>query len=76
MGDVLTRMDARSQVIAISGKGRGSILPAGKTGTAYMYMEATGQFASSSFGRAGFASFWNENALNPAPDIRSALLIQ
>ena len=47
VGDVLKRVDARSKIIAISGKDRGAILPAGKTGTAYMYMGATGQFASS-----------------------------
>jgi hypothetical protein len=34
-------------VIAISGKDRGAILPAGKTGTAWMYMKQTGQFATS-----------------------------
>ena len=49
VGDVLKRVDARSKVIAISGKDRGAILPAGKTGTAYMYMGASGQFASSTF---------------------------
>jgi predicted AlkP superfamily pyrophosphatase or phosphodiesterase len=47
VGDVLRRADTRSKVIGISGKDRGAILPAGKTGTAYMYMGATGQFASS-----------------------------
>ena len=47
VGDVLRRVDGRSKVIGISGKDRGAILPAGKTGTAYMYMGATGQFASS-----------------------------
>ncbi len=47
VGDVLRRVDARSKVIAISGKDRGAILPAGKTGTAYMYMAQTGEFASS-----------------------------
>ena len=36
-------------MIGISGKDRGAILPAGKTGTAYMYMGASGQFASSTF---------------------------
>lgn len=46
VGDVLRRVDARSKVIGISGKDRGAILPAGKTGTAYMYMSSTGQFAS------------------------------
>ncbi|MEO6016882.1 MAG: alkaline phosphatase family protein [Polaromonas sp.] len=46
VGDVLRRLDPQSKVIGISGKDRGAILPAGKTGTAYMYMSATGQFAS------------------------------
>jgi len=49
VGDVLRRADARAKVIAISGKDRGAILPAGKTGVAYMYMDATGQFASTTF---------------------------
>jgi predicted AlkP superfamily pyrophosphatase or phosphodiesterase len=49
VGDVLKRADARSKVIAISGKDRGAIMPAGKTGTAYMYMSQSGQFASSTF---------------------------
>jgi predicted AlkP superfamily pyrophosphatase or phosphodiesterase len=49
VGDVLRRADGRSKVISISGKDRGAILPAGKTGTAYMYMGATGQFASTSY---------------------------
>jgi arylsulfatase A-like enzyme len=49
VGDVLRRVDARSKVIAISGKDRGAILPAGKTGTAYMYMSDTGQFASTTY---------------------------
>ena len=49
VGDVLRRADDRSKVIAISGKDRGAILTAGKTGTAYMYMGATGQFASTTY---------------------------
>jgi predicted AlkP superfamily pyrophosphatase or phosphodiesterase len=49
VGDVLRAADARSKVIAISGKDRGAILLAGKTGTAYMYMAQTGQFASSTY---------------------------
>jgi predicted AlkP superfamily pyrophosphatase or phosphodiesterase len=49
VGDVLKRMSPASKVIAISGKDRGAILPAGKTGTAYMYMSETGQFASSTY---------------------------
>lgn len=49
VGDVLKRVSPRSKVIAISGKDRGAILPAGKTGTAYMYMAQSGQFASSTY---------------------------
>lgn len=49
VGDVLRRADPRAKVIGISGKDRGAILPAGQTGTAYMYMTQTGQFASSTF---------------------------
>lgn len=49
VGDVLRRADPRSKVIGISGKDRGAILPAGKTGTAYMYMGGSGQFASTTF---------------------------
>ncbi|HWP11755.1 MAG TPA: alkaline phosphatase family protein, partial [Ramlibacter sp.] len=49
LGDVLRRIEPRSKVIAISGKDRGAILPAGKLGTAYMYMDDTGLFASSSY---------------------------
>jgi predicted AlkP superfamily pyrophosphatase or phosphodiesterase len=39
----------RAKVLAVSGKDRGAILLAGKTGTAYMYMDKTGNFASSSY---------------------------
>lgn len=46
VGDVLRRASPASKVIGISGKDRGAILPAGKTGVAYMYMGASGQFAS------------------------------
>lgn len=49
VGDVLKKTDSRSKVIAISGKDRGAILPAGKRGIAYMYQTQTGQFASSTF---------------------------
>ena len=49
VGDVLRRADPRSKVIAISGKDRGAILPAGKSGVAYMYMGGTGQFASTTY---------------------------
>ena len=49
VGDVLRRADPRAKVIAISGKDRGAILPAGHTGTAYMFMGGTGQFASTTY---------------------------
>jgi predicted AlkP superfamily pyrophosphatase or phosphodiesterase len=49
LGDVLKRRDARSKVIAISGKDRGAILPAGKSGTAYIYHAQTGQFGSTTY---------------------------
>ena len=49
LGDVLRRADSRSRVIGISGKDRGAILTAGKTGTAYMYIHEDGQFASSTY---------------------------
>jgi predicted AlkP superfamily pyrophosphatase or phosphodiesterase len=49
VGDVLRRADARAKVLAISGKDRGAILPAGRAGIAYMYMDGSGEFASSTF---------------------------
>jgi predicted AlkP superfamily pyrophosphatase or phosphodiesterase len=49
VGDVLKRAEPRAKVLAISGKDRGAILPAGRSGVAYMYMDATGQFASSTY---------------------------
>lgn len=38
-----------SKVISISGKDRGAILLAGKRGTAYMYMDQTGMFATTTY---------------------------
>jgi predicted AlkP superfamily pyrophosphatase or phosphodiesterase len=38
-----------AKVVTVSGKDRGAILLAGKTGTAYMYMDETGNFASSTY---------------------------
>lgn len=49
LGDVLRRADPISKVIAISGKDRGAILPAGRSGSAYMYMGDSGRFASSTY---------------------------
>ncbi len=39
----------RAKVVSVSGKDRGAILLAGKTGTAYMYMDKSGNFASSTY---------------------------
>lgn len=39
----------QAKVITVSGKDRGAILLAGKTGTAYMLMKKTGVFASSTY---------------------------
>jgi predicted AlkP superfamily pyrophosphatase or phosphodiesterase len=39
----------RANVVAVSGKDRGAILLAGKTGTAYMYNSKSGNFASSTY---------------------------
>ncbi|MFL6657651.1 MAG: alkaline phosphatase family protein [Massilia sp.] len=39
----------RAKVITVSGKDRGAILLAGKTGTPYIFMDKSGNFASSSF---------------------------
>lgn len=39
----------RAKVVTVSGKDRGAILLAGKTGTAYMYMDDSGNFASSTY---------------------------
>jgi predicted AlkP superfamily pyrophosphatase or phosphodiesterase len=41
--------NGQSKVVAVSGKDRGAILLAGKRGTAYMYMDKSGRFASSTF---------------------------
>jgi len=49
VGDVLRTAHPESKVIAISGKDRGAILPGGHLGTAYMYMGATGHFATSDY---------------------------
>ena len=67
VGDVLRRADPRSKVIAVSGKDRGAIMPAGHAGTAYMYMAHSGRFASSSYYLQRYPD-WVEafNAARPA----------
>ena len=50
LGDELRYATGKqAKVITVSGKDRGAILLAGKTGTAYMYMDKTGNFASSTY---------------------------
>jgi hypothetical protein len=49
VGDVLRRLQPAAKVVGVSGKDRGAILTAGHAGTAYMYMDTSGRFASSSF---------------------------
>lgn len=67
VGDVLKRLSPQSKVIGISGKDRGAILPAGKTGTAYMYMGSSGQFASTTFYMKEHPGWVNAfNAAKPA----------
>lgn len=41
--------NGQSKVVTVSGKDRGAILLAGKRGTAYMYMDKTGRFASTTY---------------------------
>jgi predicted AlkP superfamily pyrophosphatase or phosphodiesterase len=47
-----------SRVLAVSGKDRGAILLAGKTGTAYMYMDKSGRFASSTYYMKEHPRWW------------------
>ncbi|HLX22396.1 MAG TPA: alkaline phosphatase family protein [Usitatibacter sp.] len=49
LGDVLKARDPRSRVIGISAKDRGAILPAGRSGTAYMYQARTGEMVSTTY---------------------------
>jgi hypothetical protein len=63
----MKRVESRSLVIAISGKDRGAILPAGKKGTAYMYQAQTGQFASTTYYMPAHPQWVNDfNAKKPA----------
>ena len=67
VGDMLRAASPASKVIAISGKDRGAILPAGKSGTAYMYMAASGSFASTTHYMAQHPDWvTSHNAAKPA----------
>jgi type I phosphodiesterase/nucleotide pyrophosphatase len=61
LGDELRYANGgRSKVLAVSGKDRGAILLAGKTGIAYMYMDKSGRFASSSYYMKEHPRWWEE----------------
>ncbi len=47
-----------SRVFAVAGKDRGAILPAGKTGTAYMYSSKSGRFTSTSYYMPAHPAWW------------------
>ncbi len=67
VGDMLRAASPASKVIAISGKDRGAILPAGQSGTAYMYMAESGGFASTTHYMAQHPAWVNaHNAARPA----------
>ena len=67
LGDVLRRRDPLSKVIGISAKDRGAIMPAGKNGTAYIYMQSSGQFASTTYYMKEHPAWVNAfNARRPA----------
>ena len=72
VGDVLRKADPRSKVIAISGKDRGAILPAGKTGIAYMYMGSSGQFASTTFYMQQHPGVGGRSSMRRSPPIASS----
>jgi len=48
----------RSRVLAVSGKDRGAILLAGRTGIAYMYMDRSGRFSSSTYYMKEHPQWW------------------
>jgi len=68
LGDVLKRVSPQSKVIAISAKDRGAILPAGKLGTAYMYMNTTGKFASTTYYMAAHPQWVTDYQANSPTD--------
>lgn len=49
VGDVLRTLHPEARMIGISGKDRGAILPTGHKGTAYLYMQSSGGFSTSSY---------------------------
>ncbi|MES2127264.1 MAG: alkaline phosphatase family protein [Pseudomonadota bacterium] len=61
----------RAKVVAVSGKDRGAILLAGKSGTAYMYMNSSGNFATSSYYMASYPQ-WVQDFRAARPQERFA----
>jgi predicted AlkP superfamily pyrophosphatase or phosphodiesterase len=58
LGDELRYANGQSKVLAVSGKDRGAILLAGRAGTAYMYMDKSGRFASSTYYMKEHPRWW------------------
>lgn len=59
----------QSKVVSISGKDRGAILLAGKTGTAYMYNTKSGNFASSTYYMSAYPQ-WHQRYHSGKPQDR------
>ncbi|MFZ6819460.1 alkaline phosphatase family protein [Undibacterium sp. Ji22W] len=59
----------QSKVITVSGKDRGAILLAGKTGTAYMLMKKSGNFASSTYYMQNYPE-WRQQFVAKKPQDR------
>ncbi len=58
VGDELIYANAKSKVIAISGKDRSAIGLAGHYGTAYMHSPATGRFITSDYYMSDYPEWW------------------
>ena len=58
VGDELIYANAKSKVIAISGKDRSAIGLAGQNGTAYMHSTVTGRFITSDYYMADYPAWW------------------
>lgn len=67
VGDVLRQRQPAAKVLAVAGKDRGAILPAGHRGAAYWFLSETGQFSSSSYYMAAHPAWVSRfNAKRPA----------
>jgi predicted AlkP superfamily pyrophosphatase or phosphodiesterase len=58
VGDELLYANAKSKVIAISGKDRSAIGLAGQSGTAYMHSTSTGRFITSDYYMSDYPEWW------------------